>query len=211
MSYSSFSLSSVLKQFNLTLKDKQTLFPQTSQIPPSEYLATTLNYNLPLASEINTEKSRSEMIISPILLEVRRLVTDQISIFSGREFNVEPEQGLNGACDFLLSLSESQLIIDSPVIILVEAKKEDIIGGLGQCIATMVAAQKFNQQEQKVIESIYGVVTSGTAWRFIKLQGNIAYVDNVEYYINQIEKILGILVSMITPLLPQDKMKNGLQ
>lgn len=211
MSYSNFSLNSVLKQFQLTLKDKQNLFTDTSDITPSEYLTTTLNYNLPLASEINTEKSRSEMIIAPILLEVRRLVADRISLFSGREFNVEPEQGLNGACDFLLSLSESQLIIDAPVFIIVEAKKEDIISGLGQCIATLVAAQKFNQQEQKNIEIIYGAVTSGTAWRFIKLEGNIAYVDSVEYYINQREKILGILVSMMTSLLSQEEKKNGLQ
>lgn len=211
MSYSNFTLNSVLKQFHLSLKDKQNLFTDTSDITPSEYLTTTLNYNLPLASEINTEKSRSEMIIAPILLEVRRLVADRISLFSGREFNVEPEQGLNGACDFLLSLSESQLIIDAPVLIIVEAKKEDIIGGLGQCIATLVAAQKFNQQEQKNLETIYGAVTSGTAWRFIKLEGNIAYVDSVEYYINQREKILGILVSMITSLLSQEERENGLQ
>lgn len=198
MLYSSFTLSTVIKQFSLIVKDKHDLFLGIDEIQPSAYLESTLTYNLPLASEINTEKSRSEMIITPVLLEVRRLVSDRISLFSGREFSVDPEQGLNGACDFLLGISESQLVILAPVVVIVEAKKEDIIGGLGQCIATMVAAQRFNQQEQSPVETIYGVVTSGTAWRFLALKDNLVSVDKMEYYINQISKILGIFVKTVT-------------
>lgn len=198
MSYSNFSLNEVIKQFNLTIKDKQDLFADISEIQPSEYLDFTLKYNFPIATEINTEKSRSEMIITPILLEIRRLLNDKISLFSGREFNVDSEKGLNGACDFLISLSESQLIINAPVITIVEAKKEDIIGGLGQCVAEMLAAQLFNEQEGNTIPVIYGAVTSGNIWRFLKLEKNIVYIDKVEYYINQIAKILGILVSAVT-------------
>ena len=197
MAYSNFNLSGVIKQFGLTLNDKQDLFAHIPEVPISDYLHTTLTYNLPLASEINTEKSRSEMLISPILLEIRRCVNDRISLFSGREFNVESEQGLNGICEFLISLSESQLVIMAPVVIIVEAKKEDIIGELGQCIAAMVGAQRFNQQEQNSLETIYGAVTSGTAWRFLKLEQTTAFVDRVEYYINQVGKILGILTSTV--------------
>ena len=138
------------------------------------------------------------MIIAPILLELRRQVNDKISVFSGREFNVDSAKGLNGACDFLISLSESQLIVNAPVIVLVEAKKEDILGGLGQCITEMLAAQLFNDQEGNIIPVIYGAVTSGNIWRFLKLEKNIVYIDKLEYYINQIDKILGILVSAVT-------------
>lgn len=198
MPYSSFTLSTVIKQFSLIVKDKHDLFGNISEIQPSAYLESTLTYNLPLASEINTEKSRSEMIIAPVLLEVRRCVNDKISLFSGREFSVDPEQGLNGACDFLLGISESQLVISAPVVVIIEAKKDDIIGGLGQCIATMIAAQRFNQQEQSPVETIYGVVTSGTAWRFLSLRDHLVSVDKIEYYINQISKILGILVKTVT-------------
>ncbi len=198
MPYSNFSLSTVIKQFSLVLNDKHDLFADIPEVQPSAYLDFTLKYNLPLASEINTEKSRSEMIIAPILLEVRRLTNDKISLFSGREFNVEPEQGLNGVCDFLIGISESQLIITAPVIIIVESKKEDIMSGLGQCVAAMIAAQKFNQQEQSQIETIYGVVTSGTVWRFLELKQNTVSVDIVEYYINQISKILGMLINAVS-------------
>ncbi len=197
MAYSNFSLNEVIKQFSLIIQDKQDLFAGIAAIQPSPYLDFTLNYNFPLATEINTEKSRSEMIIAPILLEVRRLTDDRISLFSGREFNVDPEKGLNGACDFLISLSESQLTINAPVVAIVEAKKEDIIGGLGQCIAEMLAAQLFNEQEENSIPIVYGVVTSGNIWRFLKLEKNIVHLDKVEYYINQVAKILAILVSMV--------------
>jgi transketolase C-terminal domain/subunit len=83
------------------------------------------------------------------------------------------------------------------VITIVEAKNENIIGGLGQCIAEMVAAQIFNQRQSLDIPVIYGVVTSGTAWRFLMLSGNKVSIDLVEYYINQVEIILAILLKPI--------------
>ncbi|MDY7016341.1 MAG: hypothetical protein SVX43_22635, partial [Cyanobacteriota bacterium] len=183
---------------NLSLTDKNNLFSKIAEIQPSDYLEFTLNYNLPLASEINTEKARSEMIIAPILLEVRRKVGDRISLFSGREFNVAPEQGLNGACDFLLGIAESQLVIGAPVVAIVEAKKENLIGGLGQCAAEMIAAQMFNDREGNLVKTIYGAVTSGTVWRFLKLDKKMMFVDIVEYYINDLKKILGILVTFVS-------------
>jgi len=197
MAYSDFKLKELIKQFSLILKDKNDLFAEVSPVQPTEYLEFTLKYNLPVAGEINTEKARSEMIIAPILLEVRRRVGDRISLFSGRDFNVDPERGLNGACDFLLGISDSQLVIDAPVVAIVEAKKEDIIGGLGQCVAEMIAAQLFNEQEGNQVTNIYGVVTSGTAWRFVKLEGKTVSVDVVEYYITNLEKILGIFIAIL--------------
>jgi len=197
MAYSNFSLTDAMKQLGLTLKDKNDLFSHIPEVAYSEYLDFTLKYNLRIASEINTEKARSEMIITPILLELRRMLDDKISLFSGKEFNVDIEKGLNGACDFLISLSESQIVIMAPVIAIVEAKKEDLIGGLGPCAAEMYAAQLFNEKEGNQVAVIYGVVTSGTVWRFLKLEGNALDIDVVEYYIKDAGKILGIFSSLL--------------
>lgn len=120
-----------------------------------------------------------------------------MGLFSGSEFNVAPERGLNGTCDFLISLSPERLFISAPVITLVEAKKEDIKAGFGECVAEMLAAQLFNEQEGNQIPTIYGAVTSGTVWRFLKLQGQIVYIDRIEYYLSEVEKVLGILLSAI--------------
>jgi hypothetical protein len=200
MAYSDFKLKKLVKQFDLTLNENQDLFGGTTEVEPSETLRSWLIENSALATDINTEKARSELIIAPILLEVRRQLNYQIGLFSGSEFDVAPEKGLNGTCDFLLSLSPERLFISAPVIALVEAKKEDIRGGLGQCGAEMLAARLFNEQEGNNIPIIYGAVTSGTVWRFLKLEGNVIYIDPIEYYLRDVGKILGILLSAIAPL-----------
>ena len=198
MAYSEFKLKELVKQFDLTLQENQDLFADILEVEPTEILKVALKENAALAVDINTEKARSELIIAPILLEVRRQLNYQIGLFSGSEFNVAPEKGLNGTCDFLMSLSAERLFISAPVITLVEAKKEDIKAGFGQCTAEMLAAQLFNEEEGNQIPVIYGAVTSGTVWRFLKLEGKIVAIDAIEYYLRDVGKILGILLSAIS-------------
>ncbi|MGB3512118.1 MAG: hypothetical protein WBA93_23335 [Microcoleaceae cyanobacterium] len=86
-----------------------------------------LKQNVPIALAIATEKASSELIIINILLEIKRQL--QISFFSGIDFSVDRDKGLNGFCDFIISQSPEQLYLDTPVIALVEAKNERIVGG----------------------------------------------------------------------------------
>jgi hypothetical protein len=169
------------------------LFADTLEVQPSEFLQQTLKENLALALAINTEKARSEMIIAPILIEIRKKMQGKISLFSGTEFNVDSSRGLNGTCDFLMSLDSEQLFIKAPVFAIVEAKKENVNGGLGQCIAEMLAAQIFNQQEGNNISVIYGAVTTGNIWKFLRLETNQVFIDLSEYLISNLSLILGIL------------------
>jgi hypothetical protein len=133
------------------------------------------------------------MRITPILIELRRQLERKISIFSGVNFTVDPQLGLNGICDFLITQSPELLIITAPVVTIVEGKKEDLNTGLGQCIAEMIAAQIYNEKENQNINTIYGVVTSGTNWKFLKLEGKNVFIDLKEYYLENVAKILGIL------------------
>ncbi|MEL7072276.1 MAG: hypothetical protein AAGN15_27070 [Cyanobacteria bacterium J06581_3] len=137
----------------------------------------------------------------PLLIELRRILNNQISIFSGSIFEVEPEKGLEGRCDFLLSRSEEQYYITSPVLTIIEAKNESIPSGLGQCIATMIAAKLFNQREGHFSEATHGAVTTGTDWKFLKLVEQTVFIDMNAYYINEVDKILGILSSTCRPTL----------
>ena len=196
MAYSDFkTISQARTTFNLTLEEGEHLFPNIEPIEPSEVLKTTFQQNLPLANAINTEKARSELIIAPILLDVRRLLKFQIGFFSGSEFNVDPATGLNGYCDYILTVSQELYEIHAPVLTLVEAKNENIKGGLGQCIAEMVAAHKFNQKHDNRVEVIYGAVTTGTNWKFLKLVNQTMFIDLDDYYIKEINQIMGILVN----------------
>ncbi|MEA5554125.1 hypothetical protein VB713_24620 [Anabaena cylindrica UHCC 0172] len=197
MAYSDFKLSEIIQKFELTLNEVSGLFGDVPEEEYSDLLATILKENVDLAVSINTEKARSEMIISPILLEVRRKLNNEISLFSGVDFNVDNQQGLNGFCDFLISLSKEQLFVRAPVITLVESKNENLKSGLAQCIAEMLAAQLFNEQKQNAIKIIYGAVTIGTIWQFLKLEDKVVSIDLTEYYIKDVKKILGILISAI--------------
>ena len=152
---------------------------------------------MPLAVSINTEKARSELIVVNILLELRRLFQRQVSLFSGVDFTVDKDRGLNGFCDFLMSASSEQLFVNVPVVAIVEAKNDNLMSELGQCAAEMVAAQIFNQREDHPLPAIYGAVTTGTMWIFLKLaEGQIA-IDLKEYGIEQPDKIMGILSAML--------------
>lgn len=197
MSYSEFNLATVQKKFNLNLEENLSIFTETELLKPSDLLSEFLQEYAALALKINTEKARSEMIISPILLDLKKHFPQKIGIFSGVEFNVDSNQCLNGVCDFLISASSEQLFITSPVLPLVEAKKENIMAGLGQCAAEMVAAQIFNEQEGNSVSSILGVVTSGNIWKFLQLENQILRIDITEYYLRDVDKILGILASGI--------------
>jgi hypothetical protein len=198
MSYSDFKLDQLLKIFSLKLRESPDYFGNLSPIAPSDHLSFTLKRNLNLAVSINTEKARSEFIIAPILLELKQQYNEQISLFSGVDFTVDNQAGLNGVCDFLISLSPEQLLIQAPVLLLVEAKNENLKSGFAQCMAEMVAAQRFNQQQEHPIDPIYGVVTIGTIWRFLALSDHQITVDTTEYFIKDISQILGILDQMIT-------------
>ncbi|MGB5960270.1 MAG: hypothetical protein WBG73_06385 [Coleofasciculaceae cyanobacterium] len=193
MAYSDFTLDKVIKTFALTISEKVGLFSKLPELDISEALVETLRENLPLALAINTEKARSEMIIAPILIELRKRLSYQISLFSGSEFNVDATQGLNGVCDFLISRSPEQLFITAPVITIVEAKKENVNAGLGQCVASMLAARVFNEREENNIPVIYGAVTTGDKWKFLRLTEQLIEIDLSEYFVNDLRKIMGIL------------------
>ncbi|KKI98956.1 hypothetical protein [Prochlorothrix hollandica] len=197
MAYSDFKIESLVKQFSLDIQEITNYFGNTPVVEPGELLTLTLDRSLNLAVSINTEKARSELIIAPVLLEVKQRLQDQVSLFSGVDFTVESERGLNGVCDFLLSRSPEQLFVKAPVVTVVEAKNENLKSGFGQCMAEMVAAQVFNERDETGIGVIYGVVTIGTLWRFMRLEGRSIVLDRTEYFIKDLPQILGILIFML--------------
>ena len=198
MAYSDFTLREVIKRFSLTLDESRDLFGNVAPVPASAFLQTTLADSGPLALALSTEKARSEFLIAPILLEVRRVSERQISLFSGQDFSVEPSEGLAGMCDFLFSRSPEQYLIQSPIMMVVEAKNENFKTGIGQCVAEMIAAQRFNEREENVVSTIYGAVTTGDIWKFLQLEGTAVSLDSRVYYVDRLDAILGVLLHMVS-------------
>lgn len=196
MPYSDFTLRKVKQDFNLTIIEQNTFLDNIQPQQPSLFLAEFIKKYLPLALALNTEKARSEMLICPILLEIKEIETN-ISLFSGNDFTVDASIGLSGVCDFLISLSSEQLFVEAPAVVVVEAKKEDLNGGLGQCVAEMIAAQRFNENNNSSIPIIYGTVTTGDRWKFLKIENQTVTIGLIEYTLPPLEQILGILISFI--------------
>ena len=196
MAYSDYTLSEIKEKFQLIIEAETNLFPDVKEEKISDSLSEILKENIPLALAIHTEKARSEMIVTPVLIELRKVLNHRISLFSGVEFNVDKEKGLNGVCDYIISLSKEQLYVCSPVISIVEAKNDNIKSGLAQCAAEMIASGMFNEQKGNQIKTMYGIVTTGSNWRFLKLD-DLLYIDVKEYYIEQLGKIMGIMLQII--------------
>ena len=194
MSYGDFTLSKVKKELGIEIIEGLSLFGEVAPIVPSPFLIEALRRYSQLATLVNTEKSRSEFLIAPILGEIVEQSNRRVSLFSGRNFTVDSEKGLQGCCDFILSRSLEQIDVVAPVITIAEAKNESIPSGLGQCMAEMVAAQIFNDREGQNVDTLYGAVTTGTNWRFLRLIGSQIWIDDREYFINEVDHILGILM-----------------
>ncbi len=190
MSYSDFTLEAVERLFGVVTQEAA-LFPDAPAAPVPEWLPAWLARGTRLA--LISEKARSEFIVVPILLAARELSGDQFAIFSGQRLDVDPEQGLVGECDFILAVGPAVPPLHAPVMTVVEAKKNDIEVGLGQCIAQMVAARRFNEAAGRTRSPVYGCVTTGETWQFLRLAERAALLDRSRYYLDNVGGILGAL------------------
>lgn len=195
MAYSEFTFQKLETDLHL-IADEADLYSKTQGIEVSPALLDILDENVPLALAINTEKARSELIIAPVLVALRKSLQHRISLFSGVEFNVDPQRGLNGVCDFIISASPKQILLTAPIISVVEAKNENIKSGIPQCIAEMYATQLFNRDKNAETRCVYGVVTTGSSWKFMQLWKDRLIIDSMEYFIDNINKIMAIITMM---------------
>jgi hypothetical protein len=197
MSYSSFTNEKIKDKFGVEQTLKRGIFDNLPKRTPSNWLLETLSKTRDFALSQGSEKARSEYIIAPVFYELREQSEQQISIFSGRKFDIDKKQQLDGFCDFLVSRSPSQVILESPVMVAVEAKQDKFEKGTTQCIAEMIAARIFNERKGNPQKQIYGCVTTGVGWLFLVLDNNNAFVDTTIFDVtNDLEQILGILWAM---------------
>jgi phospholipid N-methyltransferase len=133
----------------------------------------------------------------PALSALRRILPGCFSLSSGVESDLDSARGLNSFCDFILSPSPLQSVLTAPVITIVEAKYDNLRTGLGPCIAAMVAARDFNAKSATETGPVHGVVTTGIAWKFLRLEGDVVTLDLSEYFIAELARIMGILAQLL--------------
>jgi hypothetical protein len=196
MAYAEFDLKKAVETFGLSEDDKTDIFESIAPLEPSDFLRVWLDGFAAVAVGVNSEKARSEFIIAPMLAEMKIRSGDRVNVLPGVTFGVDSAQGLTGFCDYLIAQSQMVYYVKAPILAVVEAKKEDMVGGLGPCAAEMVAIQIFNEREGKSLPAVHGCVTSGSLWRFLRLTGKSLNIDRPEYSLRDAAKILGILVTI---------------
>jgi hypothetical protein len=192
MAFTDFTLETVEAELGVTPRPG-IVFPTLPAVSAPAWLTEGLARGMELA--LVSEKARSEFIVAPLLLGVRALSGGRISILSGQRLDVDPGRRLLGECDFILALSEPLPRLRAPLVTIVEAKKNDIEAGLGQCIAQMVAAQMFNERSGRS-GVVYGCVTTGEDWQFLRLDGQAVTIDTTRRYINDVGSILAAFLSI---------------
>ncbi len=175
--------------------EEEYLFDNVPSVEPSDFLQLVLKKNMD--KKLKSEKAKSELIVTPILNELVEQNVDRIAYYSGYNFDVDKKLGLKGFCDYILTFNPKSPIIDAPVFCVVEAKNDNLDAGVPQCVAEMYAAQLFNQKKGQNIENIYGTITFGFEWRFLKLNEKKAILDKNIYYLVKLPELLGVLNAIL--------------
>ncbi|PID89627.1 MAG: hypothetical protein CSA05_00060 [Bacteroidia bacterium] len=193
MPYSEFTLKDLKLKFGIK-NYVEPIFYDISPIQPSDWLKTTLQKTSKLRAR--TEKAKSETIVFPILIEIKDKNDDFITIYSGDTLVADAEKGLTGECDFIITKEVKSFDINFPIMQIVEAKKHDIDIGIPQCAAQMYGAKIYNEKNNTPIDYIYGCVTTGNEWRFLKLNETLT-IDKRIYYLNEIELLLSVFQNIV--------------
>ena len=193
MAYSDFTLAKLTQRvgvgYTRTQLSANWIWQATVSPMLQEQLAT--NQLFPLL----TEKAKSEFLIVPILQELYRNNPDKITIFSG--FSLDVSELLNGFCDYIISHEPLRLEVTAPVFCVVEAKNRTVEEGLGQCGAEMVAAWQFNAAANEPVSEVYGAVTNGYEWIFLRYAGTVLEIDTARFYIEALPQLLGALQTVV--------------
>ncbi len=194
MAYSSFTLDEVAEKFALKIR-QESFLGDVGSVAPSPWLQETLAKYQPMA--FISEKSRCESVVFPILTTCREMLDNEVYIYPGITFNVDAVRGLVGECDYLFAWTAPTPLLEAPFLVVVEAKKDDLYQGLGQCAAQMIAATIFNERRKRCLPCIYGCVTTGREWQFVKLEQNELLIDTKVLFISNLELVLGTLVAVL--------------
>ena len=194
MSYTDFSIESIINDLGLDIETVG-IFPDLDPSPSPLWLRESLDRGI--RQVLLSEKARSEFLVVPILLACQEQGPGAVAIYSGQRLDVDAARGLVGECDFILSATPPLPGLRAPLVTIVEAKKNDIEGGIWQCIAQMVGARLFNERAGRPIEEVFGCVTNGEIWQFLRLAGSVAQIDRVRHYIDDVGSILAAFGSIL--------------
>ncbi|MEB3336774.1 MAG: hypothetical protein VKJ46_04875 [Leptolyngbyaceae bacterium] len=181
--FSSFSYADAFRQLNLT-----DLIPWKLEAPPlqpSSFFQERLERLEQLFDLQNYEESKKLLIDA--ICEEAISSTQHLKIWKGAQLESDV---LAGYVDYLIA--ERKRFLDTPLLCIIEAKKDDFEQGLAQCLVEMQACQWQNRQTNRNID-ILGIITNGATWQFYKLTPTGEVYESPPYAIGEMNLVLGLL------------------
>jgi hypothetical protein len=176
MAFTQFnSIGEVAKKYHIAIKDES--FVKTTPIYNApESLHKEIQFSLRNGLHRHSDEAVCEQLIHPILRSLwSNSSLDELLLWSHTAFEVTDEFSVTP--DYLFSertLQYDTEVLESPVVIVAQAKKDNFQDGWAQCLAEMVAAQMLNNNPQL---TVYGIVTNGVQWELGKLKDKILSKD----------------------------------
>jgi len=194
MAFSDYkTIAQVQEEYNI--KYLEAYFIEIADLKPSDFFVKEFEFSEQNMDIYTSESSRCENIIYPILREVYKSFIDQYTLWSHKSITYDAQ--LNGTPDYLFS-TKSELgktVLGFPIVIVVEAKKNDFSEGWGQCLAELIAVQKLNKAEEL---PVYGIVTDGELWQFGKLVSDKFTKSKLRITITDLDKIFGTISFLLS-------------
>lgn len=164
--------------------------------PPTAAFLTELQFTLSAVPYQRSEEFACEALIYPILREVWKHYADTLTLFSHEP--VEADTDLRGALDNLVCKRSplGPFTPDLPVLLVGEAKRDDIQKGWAQALAGMIAARKLDPAAEG--RTLYGLSTTGAVWAFGKLEGDLFTQDTGPFDVKNPTELLAALHFVFT-------------
>ena len=179
----------VQEQFRITYV-ADNFFGTEEPLHPSDQFLSELEFNMKYIDVYASEAARCENVIYPILREVYKRYADAYALWVKKPLTYD--ETLSGTPDYFISTRSELgiLTVGTPLIMLVEAKKNDFEQGWGQCLAELVAAQKINDAPDV---PVYGIVSDGERWQFGKLVDDGFTQNRTTFSIDNLPALFGAI------------------
>ena len=192
MAFSDFKMISEVQEiFRITYAEDD--FVKAEPSTPSAEFLRDFEFTRKHINVFASEAARCETIIFPVLKESYKAYANQYALWIKQ--SITYNDILHGTPDYFIS-TRSELgktVVGSPLILLVEAKKNDFEQGWGQCLAELIAAQKINDDADF---PVYGIVTDGTLWQFGRLVGDTFTQNRTDFALANLSVLFGAVDSV---------------
>jgi hypothetical protein len=189
MAFSDYkNIAQVQKEFGV--KYQEANFIMAQPVSPSPNFLQEFQFNREHIDVFSSEAARTELVITPILREVYKPYHEQYSFWIQKSINYNDK--LQGTPDYIIATRSAlgKTVLELPLVLVVEAKKNDFEQGWGQCLAELIAARQLNQNSQA---AVYGIVTDGELWKFGKLTQDVFVSNTQAYTVSDLAELFGAL------------------